>query len=134
SFSFTVEVKDSTGVFSPASASQSITISAATASVALTTPSNGGTVRQGNAINGTLSTNLTSPAWSFVNTPTPSGQPALTLTPSGSSFSGTAPAVTQSTSYSIVGTATGASGYALGASAVSVTVKPALAISGGPSG
>jgi alpha-tubulin suppressor-like RCC1 family protein len=128
-FTFAVKVTDAVGAVSSASANQTVTVTAATASLTLSTPT---TVRSGDAISGTLSTNLTTPTWSFVNTPTPAGQPALTLTPSGTSFSGTAPAVTTPTAYAIAGMAT-ASGISRTAGAVTENVKPPVTVSAAPS-
>lgn len=120
---------DANGVVSGYGVYNPMTISAATASGTLSAS----TVRQGGTISGSLATSLTDPTWSFATGSTPSGQPALSLTASGSSFSGTAPAVTVSTVYSIVATASN-SVTSKAASAMAVTVKPDPTISGGPLG
>jgi alpha-tubulin suppressor-like RCC1 family protein len=122
--SFTVQVTDPAGDVATSTAF-SIVVSPATASASLSPPAS---VHSSAAITGTLSTSLPSPAWSFVTTP-----PGLTLTASGSAFSGTAPAVGSPTTYSVVATAT-EGGNSVSAAAFSVTVTPAINIAGGPSG
>ena len=103
------------------------TVNGATASASLTSPA---TVHPGAAIAGTLSASYASPTWSFAQSPT---SPLLGLSASGVTFAGTAPVVATSTTFSITPTAS-QGGTTANASAVTVTVKPSLAIAGGPSG
>jgi hypothetical protein len=112
----------STAMTSPAFA---LSVAGDTATASPTSPA---TVRSGAPIAGTLSTNLASPVWSLVSTPA-----GLTLTASGSSFSGTAPSVASPTTYSVTATATHGS-FSQSAAAFSLTVIPPLAVSAGPSG
>lgn len=87
-------------------------------------------VRSGQPIAGTLSTDLPGASWSLTQAPT---TPSLGLSVSGVTFSGSAPFVSTSTSYDIVATAT-AGAISAQSSPSTLTVHPALAISGGPSG
>lgn len=130
SFTFALRYTDATGLESPASSSQTIMVSAATASASLGTPV---TVHPGKPIRGSLTTSITSPTWSFAVLPS---TPVMSLTAdSASSFTGTAPTVQSQTQFTITPTATEPSGlYSKPAASVSVTVKPALAYTSQPSG
>lgn len=124
--SVTIRATDSEGRFKDATLTFAVT--GATASAALTSAT---TVHPGAPVSGTLTSSYSSPVWSFAQTPT---SPALGMTASGGgSFSGTAPSVITQTDFSIVATAS-QGGVDTSAAAVSVTVKPALSITGGPSG
>ena len=104
-----------------------IAIADGAATAALTSP---GTVHSGAILTGTLSSNLSSPTWSFAQTP---AAPALGLSATGSAFSGTAPVVTSQTTFSIAPTAS-QGGTSVNAPGLTVTVKPSLAITGGATG
>lgn len=125
---FTVKSTDAYSAASPASGAQTITVSPATATSALAAPSNGGTIRQGGAVTGTLSTTLPNPVWTFTVSP---ASPALTLSASGNSssatFSGTAPGQTAKTQYTVTATATSGA-YQATASVMTFSVAPPVAI------
>lgn len=125
--SFTVKVTDANGISSPASTIQTIVVNAATANVSLTSPTS---TRSGAAIAGTLSSSLPSPSWSFASTPP---DLATALHGSGSSLSGTAPNVSSVTAFSNVIATASANGVQASSTPFSLTVAPALALSGGPS-
>jgi hypothetical protein len=133
-FSFYVRLTDANGVIGPVSPLQTISVTAADATASLA--GNKSVYRVGNVIAGSLTTNLVSSEWSFDITSTPSGA-SLALTPSGpatnSTFTGTAPSVLQPTSFTVAAKATTAGG-SKSATALNIAVKPAVAISGGPSG
>lgn len=124
-------IDDADGDAVDSSPSFAIAIDGGNALASLTSPA---TVHSGASIAGTLSTNLSSPTWSFAQTP---DSPSLALTASGASsnatFSGTAPIVAGQTAFSIAATASQA-GVGVDTPALIVTVKPPLAISGGPAG
>ena len=117
-FTFTVKVTDALGIPSSNSPSQSVTVAPASVTASFDSAS---VLRHGEAISGHLSTSLTSPTWSFP------ASPALPLTRSGSTFSGTAPSPGSSTTYTITPAASIA-GYSQAASVLSLTVKPDVSI------
>jgi hypothetical protein len=128
-FNFAVVLTDANGIAGPASAGQTITVAAATATASMT----GGKTayRSGNSISGTLSSSLPSPAWTFSQTP---ATPSLSFEGSGASFSGTAPTVASLTNYSsVVATAT-SGGHSVSAAPLNLSVAPPLTILSGPSG
>ena len=122
-----VRVSDDFDAATATSETFGISATTANATAALATAAE---VRAGSAIAGTLSTNLASATWSFSQTPT---SPSLGLSGSGSAFAGTAPSVSSKTVYAVTATATAGSNH-VGATPFSVTVDPALAVSGGPAG
>lgn len=85
--------------------------------------------RSGTAIMGTLTTSLNGAAWGIVQSPQ---SPSLSLSESGNSLNGAAPEVTTPTTFTISGTATQGDKSASGST--SITVHPALSLTGGPMG
>lgn len=120
-----LRVTDDFDATSATSAAFQISIAGNTATASL---NSGGEVRAGGAVTGTLSTDLPNASWSFSSTPA-----GLSLTASGSTFSGTAPSVGSQTTYSVTATATGGS-YSASTSPFSLVVDPGLAVAGGPNG
>lgn len=120
-----VRVSDDFDAKSATTAAFQISITGNTATASL---NSGGEIRGGGAITGALSTDVPGASWSFSSAPT-----GLTLTASGATFSGTAPSVGSQTTYSVTAMATSGS-YSASSSPFSLTVDPALSVSGGPSG
>lgn len=122
---------DADGDAVDSSPSFAIAIDGGSAVASLTSPA---TVHGGALIAGTLSTNLSSPTWSFAQAP---NSPSLALMASGATsnatFSGTAPVIASETAFSIAATASQA-GLGVDTPVLAVTVKPPLAISGGAGG
>jgi hypothetical protein len=124
-----VSVSDANGTKVSANAF-SITVIDATAQASLTSPA---VMRIGASIAGGMTSSFASPNWTFATTSAPAGQPALSLVASGSTFSGTAPAVSQITTYTVTATAVQSS-YQKSAASFTLKVAPPLAVASSPSG
>jgi hypothetical protein len=90
----------------------------------------GAKLRTGAAITGTLSSNRSSPTWSFTQSPP---TPDLGLAGSGSTFSGVAPVVTGKTSFTFAGAAS-SSDSTVQTSSMSIDVAGPFSVHGGIAG